>query len=54
MSYTACEVVGGTAEVVDTEEPDALAWVARGELPEYVPFPMFGPVWEYLDGMLAG
>ncbi|MFH8380732.1 NUDIX hydrolase [Kitasatospora sp. NPDC018058] len=53
MSYTVCEFVSGIATVADTEELDALAWVARGELPEYVPSPMFGPVQEYLDATLA-
>ncbi|MFD7447952.1 NUDIX hydrolase [Kitasatospora sp. NPDC059827] len=49
MSYTACEVVGGTAEVVDTDELDALAWVALAEIPEYVPYGLFEPVQAYLD-----
>lgn len=52
MSYTACEVVGGTAEVVDTDELDALAWVALVEIPAYVPYGLFGPVQEYLDSAL--
>ncbi|MFF4342813.1 NUDIX hydrolase [Kitasatospora sp. NPDC001540] len=49
MTYTACEVVSGTAEVVDTEELDALAWVALAEIPEYVPYGLFEPVQEYLN-----
>ncbi|MCX4731872.1 NUDIX hydrolase [Streptomyces sp. NBC_01363] len=52
MSYTACEVVGGTAHVADTEELDELAWVAHGEIPRYVPYGLFEPVQEYLDGAL--
>ncbi|MER7771903.1 NUDIX hydrolase [Kitasatospora sp. NPDC096140] len=52
MSYTACRVVGGTAEVVDTEELDQLAWVALAEIPEYVPYGLFGPVQEFLDATL--
>ncbi|MEU5015350.1 NUDIX hydrolase [Streptomyces sp. NPDC021749] len=54
MSYTACEVVSGTAHVADTEELAELAWVPHGEIPEYVPYGLFGPVQEYLDTTLAG
>ncbi|GAB7180418.1 ADP-ribose pyrophosphatase YjhB NUDIX family [Kitasatospora sp. Ki12] len=49
MSYAACEVVSGTAEVVDADELDALAWVALAEIPEYVPYGLFEPVQAYLD-----
>ncbi|MFJ3214792.1 NUDIX hydrolase [Kitasatospora sp. NPDC086801] len=49
MSYTACEAVSGTAEVVDTDELDQLAWVALAEIPEYVPYGLFEPVQAYLD-----
>ncbi|MCX5598397.1 NUDIX hydrolase [Streptomyces phaeochromogenes] len=52
MSYTACEVLEGTAHVADDEELDAVAWVAHSEIPEYVPYGLFGPVQEYLDGVL--
>ncbi|MEU7183016.1 MULTISPECIES: NUDIX hydrolase [Streptomyces] len=53
MSYTACEVLSGTAHVADTEELAELAWVAHGQIPEYVPYGLFGPVQEYLDAALA-
>ncbi len=53
MSYTACEVLSGTAYVADTEELAELAWVAHGQIPEYVPYGLFGPVQEYLDADLA-
>ncbi|MCX2969784.1 MULTISPECIES: NUDIX hydrolase [Streptomyces] len=53
MAYTACRVLGGTAQVVDTEELGELAWVAHGDIPEYVPYGLFEPVQEYLDGALA-
>ncbi|MCK7623741.1 NUDIX hydrolase [Streptomyces sp. RS10V-4] len=53
MSYTACEVVSGTAHVADIEELAELAWVAHGQIPEYVPYGLFGPVQEYLDAALA-
>ena len=53
MSYTACEAMGGTAHVADTEELDELAWVAHGEIPQYVPYGLFEPVQEYLDAALT-
>ncbi|WP_254709311.1 NUDIX hydrolase [Streptomyces lunaelactis] len=49
MSYTACEVVSGTAHVADTEELAELAWCAHSEIPGYVPYGLFEPVQEYLD-----
>ena len=52
MSYAACEVVTGTAQVVDTEELDELAWVTHAEIPEYVPYGLFEPVQVYLDAAL--
>ncbi|MFJ3904273.1 NUDIX hydrolase [Streptomyces sp. NPDC090025] len=52
MSYTACEVLGGTAHVADTEELAELAWVAHGEIPEHVPYGLFEPVQDYLDTTL--
>ncbi|AQT73251.1 NUDIX hydrolase [Streptomyces sp. fd1-xmd] len=52
MSYTACEVLGGTAHVADTEELAELAWVAHAEIPEYVPYGLFEPVQDYLDAAL--
>ncbi|MBZ3904383.1 NUDIX hydrolase [Streptomyces griseiscabiei] len=53
MSYTACEVMGGTAHVADTEELAELAWVAHAEIPQYVPYGLFEPVQEYLDAALT-
>ncbi|QQC90587.1 NUDIX hydrolase [Streptomyces alfalfae] len=52
MSYIACQVLGGTAHVADTEELAELAWVAHGDIPEYVPYGLFEPVQEYLNGAL--
>ena len=52
MSYTACEPLSGIAHVADLEELSAVAWVAHAEIPEYVPYGLFGPVQEYLDGVL--
>lgn len=52
MSYTACEPVQGEARVADEDELDAVAWVAHGEIADYVPYGLFGPVQEYLDDVL--
>ncbi len=52
MSYTAARVVEGEARVADDDELDAVAWVTLGEIPEYVPYGLFGPVQEYLDETL--
>lgn len=52
MWYTACEVVSGEARVADDEELDAIAWVALDEIPEYVPYGLFGPVQDYLNEAL--
>ncbi|MEV6696264.1 NUDIX hydrolase [Streptomyces sp. NPDC051453] len=52
MSYTACEPIEGTAYVADDDELDAVAWVAHGEITQYVPYPLAPMVQEYLDGVL--
>ncbi|MBB5939469.1 NUDIX hydrolase [Streptomyces zagrosensis] len=52
MSYTACEVVGGTAYVADTDELDELAWVAHADIPNYVPYGLYEPVQQHLDAAL--
>lgn len=52
MSYTAARVLDGEAHVADDDELDAVAWVAHSEIAEYVPYGLFGPVQEYLDGVL--
>ncbi|MBB1260730.1 NUDIX hydrolase [Streptomyces alkaliterrae] len=52
MSYIACEALGGTAYVADTEELVELAWVAHREIPEYVPYGLFEPVQDHLDAAL--
>jgi len=53
MFYTACTAVSGEAHVADADELDAVAWVAHGEIADYVPYGLFEPVQEYLDGELA-
>lgn len=52
MSYTACDVLNGYAIIGDPEEIAEVAWVAHGDLPAYVPYGLFEPVQEYLDGAL--
>ncbi|MER7464247.1 NUDIX hydrolase [Streptomyces sp. NPDC097981] len=52
MSYTACEVVGGHAHVVDTDELAELAWVAHADISEYIPYRLFERVQEHLDAVL--
>ncbi|MFF3928219.1 NUDIX hydrolase [Streptomyces hirsutus] len=52
MAYTACEVVDGTAHVADKDELDQVAWVRHEEIPDLVPYGLFGPVQAYLDDVL--
>lgn len=52
MTYVACEVISGDAFVGDEEEIAEVAWVAHGEIPDYVPWGLFPPVQDYLDGTL--
>jgi 8-oxo-dGTP diphosphatase len=52
MSYTACEVVQGEARVADEDELDAVAWVSHAEITDYVPYPLYEKVQEYLDDVL--
>lgn len=53
MSYTACDVLSGTAYVADTEELAEFAWCAHSEIPEYVPYGLYEPVQAYLDEVLS-
>ena len=53
MSYTACEVVNGTAMVVDIEELTELAWITHEQIPEFVPYGLFEPVQAYLNVKLT-
>jgi 8-oxo-dGTP diphosphatase len=52
MLYVACEVVGGTATVAAADEIADVAWCDRAMLATYVPYPIFGPAQEYLDGKI--
>ncbi|GAA4207500.1 NUDIX hydrolase [Actinocatenispora rupis] len=53
MVYVACRAVSGTARLVDDDELVAVEWCDRPKLTEYVPYPFFGPVQEYLDAALS-
>ncbi|GAA0720575.1 NUDIX hydrolase [Dactylosporangium roseum] len=53
MAYIACERLSGDAYVGDEEELAEVAWCDRATLTEYVPYPFFGPVQEYLDTVLS-
>jgi hypothetical protein len=52
MSYTACQVVDGTAYVSDTEDLVELAWVALADAPTYVPYGLFELAQHHLDATL--
>jgi len=52
MSYVACEPISGTAVVKDAEEIAEVAWISHGEIADYVPYGLYGPVQEYLNGAL--
>jgi 8-oxo-dGTP diphosphatase len=52
MLYIACEILDGTAHVASTDEVAEVAWCDRLSLSTYVPYPLYGPVQEYLDGNL--
>jgi 8-oxo-dGTP diphosphatase len=53
MVYVACDIVSGTAYVGDEEELAEVAWCSRGTLAAYVPYPLYGPVQDYLAAALS-
>ncbi len=53
MSYVACSLVSGTARVADADELAEVSWTVRGDLPALVPYGLFEPVQQYLDGELG-
>ncbi|MEV7466158.1 NUDIX hydrolase [Streptomyces kronopolitis] len=53
MHYVACSPVSGEAHVADADELAEVAWVTHAEIPEYVPYGLFGPVQEYLDNAMV-
>ncbi|WUQ55526.1 NUDIX hydrolase [Streptomyces virginiae] len=52
VSYTACELVGGTAYVADVDEIAEVAWVTLSEIPRYIPYGLFEPVQRHLNVVL--
>ncbi|WP_411109880.1 NUDIX domain-containing protein [Streptomyces sp. c-19] len=52
IHYIACRPVGGQAVVASADEVAGLAWATHSEIPQYVPYGLFGPVQNYLDGAL--
>jgi 8-oxo-dGTP diphosphatase len=53
MVYVACDVATGTAYVGDEEELAEVAWCDRATLTSYVPYPLYGPVQDYLNATLV-
>lgn len=53
MVYVACEVLAGTAHVADDEEVAEVEWCDRAALIRHVPYPLHGPVQNYLDATLT-
>jgi 8-oxo-dGTP diphosphatase len=53
MIYVACTVVDGEPAVHDAEEIAEVAWVKHADIRAHVPYGLFGPVQEYLDGALT-
>ncbi|MEV0537068.1 NUDIX hydrolase [Kitasatospora sp. NPDC050463] len=53
MSYSACEVVSGTAIVAAPDELAELAWITHTKIAEYVPYGLFEPMQAHLDQVMA-
>ena len=53
MVYVACEILHGTARVVDAEELAEVEWCDRAKLLHHVPYPFYEPVQRYLDRNLG-
>ncbi|MEV6581286.1 NUDIX hydrolase [Streptomyces sp. NPDC051582] len=49
VSYTACELAGGTADVDEIAE---VAWATLYEIPRYIPYGLFEPVKRHLNAVL--
>ena len=52
MIYVACEVVGGSASVMSEREIAEVVWSDHAAVATYIPYPLYGPVQEYLDDIL--
>ncbi len=49
MVYLACEAIAGTAYAAADDEVAEVAWRDHLTMTSHVPYPLFGPVQEYLD-----
>jgi 8-oxo-dGTP diphosphatase len=50
--YVACDMVTGTAHCAAEKEVAEIAWCDQATLASHVPYPLHGPVQEYLDDVL--
>lgn len=53
MIYVVGEVVCGSARVAAVREVAEIAWCDRRQVAEFVPYPFFAPVQDYLDAHLS-
>lgn len=53
MIYVACDVIDGSAALVDDDELEEFVWSSHSELSGYVPYAFFGPVQDHLDAVLS-
>jgi 8-oxo-dGTP diphosphatase len=50
MTYVVCDVITGTAGVIEADELDAVEWVPIPDIARCVPYGLFEPVRGYLGG----
>lgn len=53
MRYVACDLLAGDPYVADDDELDAVEFVPFSEIKTYIPYPLYGPVQEHLDAVMA-
>jgi 8-oxo-dGTP diphosphatase len=53
MVYVACQLIDGTAHVADADELDQVEWCDRAKLTEYVPYPFYEPVQDYIAASIG-
>ncbi len=49
MIYVACQLIDGEAHVADADELDQVEWCDQAKLAEYVPYPFYEPVQDYIN-----
>lgn len=52
LVYVACRLLSGTAHAASPPEVTEARWVRLGDIPRLIPGGLFGPVEEYLNGVL--